>query len=227
MRKRRIVGRIYRMKYSWKGRKDRKRRQEQSEKEWASSVGLCQKGHKPRQPTTYVKASLRDHTHTHVRAYTHARTHKHTRTRVHTHMHLRVYTHTGTKTRACARTHPHTQHPHIHTHKRAHTLVSTHANLTGAAGSEELPVQRENRLFGTDDAEPRTEWTSKGRNKRRQLDTSRALRASVTSRHATSQVCTWLSACTQWLVVTAAALIGAWVSRIQKHWENPGKPMFI
>ena len=31
------------MKYSWKGREDRNRRQEQNKKEWASSVSLCQK----------------------------------------------------------------------------------------------------------------------------------------------------------------------------------------
>ena len=43
MRKRRVVGIIYEMKYSWKGHKDRNRRQEQNKKEWASSVGLCQK----------------------------------------------------------------------------------------------------------------------------------------------------------------------------------------
>ena len=30
------------MKYSWKGRKDKNRRQEQNKTEWASSVGLCQ-----------------------------------------------------------------------------------------------------------------------------------------------------------------------------------------
>ena len=49
MRKRRVVGRIYGMKYSSKGHKDRKLTQEQNKKEWANSVGLCQK-HKPRHP---------------------------------------------------------------------------------------------------------------------------------------------------------------------------------
>ena len=43
MRKRRVVGRIYGMKYSWKGHKDRNTTQEQNKKEWARSVGLCQK----------------------------------------------------------------------------------------------------------------------------------------------------------------------------------------
>ena len=34
MRKWRVVGRIYGMKYSWKGRKDEKQTQEESKKEW-------------------------------------------------------------------------------------------------------------------------------------------------------------------------------------------------
>ena len=50
MRKRRVVGRIYRMKYSWKGHKDtRNRRKNRKKKEWASSVGLYQKC-KPQRP---------------------------------------------------------------------------------------------------------------------------------------------------------------------------------
>ena len=46
--KARVVGRIYEMKYSWKGHKDR-HKQEQNTKEWASSLGLCQK-HKSQHP---------------------------------------------------------------------------------------------------------------------------------------------------------------------------------
>ena len=51
MRKQRAVRRIYGMKYSWKGHKDRKKT------EWASSVGLCLR-HKPQHPH-HVKESLR------------------------------------------------------------------------------------------------------------------------------------------------------------------------
>ena len=38
--KRRVARRIYGMKYSWKGHKDRNRHK--NKKEWASLVGLCQ-----------------------------------------------------------------------------------------------------------------------------------------------------------------------------------------
>ena len=38
-----LEGRIYGMKYKWKGRKHRNRGQEQDKNEWASLVGLCQK----------------------------------------------------------------------------------------------------------------------------------------------------------------------------------------
>ena len=48
MRKRRAVGRIYGMKYSWKGHIDRNRHKHKK-KVRASSVGLCQK-HKPQRP---------------------------------------------------------------------------------------------------------------------------------------------------------------------------------
>ena len=51
----RIVGRIYGMKYSWNGHKDRNRHKNRIKKEWASSVGLCQK-HKPQHPH-HVKVS--------------------------------------------------------------------------------------------------------------------------------------------------------------------------
>ena len=54
VRKRRAVRRIYGMKYGGKGDKDRKS-QEQNEKEWASSVGLCYK-HNPQLPH-HVKMS--------------------------------------------------------------------------------------------------------------------------------------------------------------------------
>ena len=60
MRKRRVVGRTYGMKYSWKGHwdKNRTRTQEQNKKEWASSVGLCL-WHQPQHPH-HVKVSLLD-----------------------------------------------------------------------------------------------------------------------------------------------------------------------
>ena len=48
VRNQRVVGRIYGMKYIWKGHKDRNR-QEQNKKEWASSVGLCL-WHQPQHP---------------------------------------------------------------------------------------------------------------------------------------------------------------------------------
>ena len=57
MRKRRVVGRIYGMKYSRKGYKDRNRHKNRIKKECASSVGLCQK-HKPQHPH-HVKVSPR------------------------------------------------------------------------------------------------------------------------------------------------------------------------
>ena len=57
MRKLKVVGRIYGMKYSWKGHKDRTRHKNGIKKEWASSVGLCQK-HKQRHPN-HVKVSPR------------------------------------------------------------------------------------------------------------------------------------------------------------------------
>ena len=46
VRKRKVAGRIYETKDSWKGHEDRKRHRK---REWASSVGLCQK-HKPQHP---------------------------------------------------------------------------------------------------------------------------------------------------------------------------------
>ena len=52
VRKRRVVGRIYGMKYCWQGHKDRNRHK----KEWASLVGLCQT-HKPQHPH-HVKVGL-------------------------------------------------------------------------------------------------------------------------------------------------------------------------
>ena len=58
MRKRRVVGRIYGVKYRWKGHKDRNGHKNRIKKEWASSVSLCQ-GHKPQHPH-HVKASHRD-----------------------------------------------------------------------------------------------------------------------------------------------------------------------
>ena len=42
VKKRRVVERIYGIKYSWKGHKDRNRHKNRMKKEWASSVGLCQ-----------------------------------------------------------------------------------------------------------------------------------------------------------------------------------------
>ena len=41
VRKRRVVGRIYGMKYSSRGHRDRNRHKKRIKKEWASSVGLC------------------------------------------------------------------------------------------------------------------------------------------------------------------------------------------
>ena len=55
MRKRRVVRSIYKMKYSWKGHKDRNKTQEQNKKEWASSVNLPQR-HNLQHPH-HVKAS--------------------------------------------------------------------------------------------------------------------------------------------------------------------------
>ena len=44
MRKRRVVGKIYGMKYCWKVHKDRNRYKNRTKKkEWASSVGFCQR----------------------------------------------------------------------------------------------------------------------------------------------------------------------------------------
>ena len=58
MNKRRVVGRIYGMKYSWKGHKDRNRHKNRiKKKEWASSAGLCQ-NHKLQHPHQ-VKVSVR------------------------------------------------------------------------------------------------------------------------------------------------------------------------
>ena len=56
VRKRRVVGRIYGTKYSWKGHKDRTKLKN-NKKEWEISVGLCQK-HKPQHPH-HVKVCLR------------------------------------------------------------------------------------------------------------------------------------------------------------------------
>ena len=55
MRKQRIIRRIYGMKYSWKGNRQ-KQTQEQNKKERASSVGLCE-GCKLQHPH-HVKVSL-------------------------------------------------------------------------------------------------------------------------------------------------------------------------
>ena len=59
VRKQRVVGRMYGMKYSGKGDKD-KQTQEQNKEEWASSAGLCQK-HKLQHPH-HVKWSPRGRT---------------------------------------------------------------------------------------------------------------------------------------------------------------------
>ena len=49
VRKRGAVGRVYRMKYSHKGQKDGNRRKNRIKRNWASSVGLCQR-HQPQHP---------------------------------------------------------------------------------------------------------------------------------------------------------------------------------
>ena len=53
MRKRRVVGRIYEMKYSWKGHKDRNRHKNRVKKEWASLLGLYHRHKLTKSPTPF------------------------------------------------------------------------------------------------------------------------------------------------------------------------------
>ena len=57
MGKWRVVGKIYGMKYSWKGHKDRNRQEQKKKKEWANLAGLCQK--RKRQHPNHMMVSLR------------------------------------------------------------------------------------------------------------------------------------------------------------------------
>ena len=63
MRKQRVVGRSYGMKYSWMGHKDRNRRKNRIKKKgWASSVGLFL-WHKPQTSPTTWRWTRRHHSH--------------------------------------------------------------------------------------------------------------------------------------------------------------------